>query len=74
MIAPGLVMYWFRAELYYANANYFAEQSLHLVVHSPSPVRWLAVDAGAIADIDYSAGKGLKELQRELAARGLPWS
>jgi MFS superfamily sulfate permease-like transporter len=70
MIAPGLVMYWFGAELYYANANYFAEQALHLVVHSPSPVRWLAVDAGAIADIDYSAGKGLKELQRELAARG----
>ena len=71
MIAPGLVMYWFGAELYYANANYFAEQALHLVVHSPSPVRWLAIDAGAIADVDYSAGRALEELRRELATRGV---
>ena len=71
MIEPGLVMYWFGAELYYANANYFAEQALHLVTHSPSPVRWLVIDAGAIADVDYSAGKTLKELQRECAKRGI---
>jgi MFS superfamily sulfate permease-like transporter len=71
MIEPGLVMYWFGAELYYANANYFAEQVLHLVTHSPSPVRWLAVDAGAIADVDYSAGKTLRELRRECAKRGV---
>ncbi len=71
MIEPGLVMYWFGADLYYANANYFAEQALHLVVHSPSPVRWLVVDAGAITDVDCSAGKMLKELHRELAQRGV---
>ena len=70
MIEPGLVMYWFGADLYYANANYFAEQALHLVTHSPSPVRWLVVDAGAITDVDYSAGKTLKELQRELRRQG----
>ncbi len=69
MIEPGLVMYWFGAELYYATANYFAEQALHLVTHSPSPVRWFVVDAGAIADVDYSAGKMLKELQLECAKR-----
>ena len=69
MIEPGLVMYWFGAELYYANASYFAEQALHLVAHSPSPVRWLVIDAGAIADIDYSAGKMLKELQGEFAKK-----
>ena len=71
MIEPGLVMYWFGAELYYANANYFAEQVLHLVTHSTSAVRWLAVDTGAIADVDYSAGKMLKELHRECAKRGV---
>ena len=71
MIEPGLVMYWFGAELYYANASYFAEQALRLVADSPSPVRWLVVDAGAIADIDYSAGKTLKELQRECEKRGV---
>ena len=71
MIEPGLVMYWFGADLYYANANYFAEQAKHLVADSPSPVRWLVVDAGAIADIDYSAGKMLQALQRRLAKRGV---
>jgi high affinity sulfate transporter 1 len=71
MIEPGLVMYWFGADLYYANANYFAEQAFRLATQSPSPVRWLVVDAGPVTDIDYSAGKMLKELQRELAARGV---
>ena len=42
-----------------------------LVTQSPSPVRWLAVDAGAITDIDYSAGKTLKELQQDLAKQGV---
>jgi len=71
MIEPGVVMYWFGAELYYANANYFAEQALYLVTHAPSTVRWLVVDAGAIADIDYSAGKMLERLQGELAKMGV---
>jgi MFS superfamily sulfate permease-like transporter len=71
MIEPGLVMYWFGADLYYANANYFAQQAWRLVAHSPSPVRWLAVDAGAITDVDCSAGDMLKELWREFAKRGV---
>jgi MFS superfamily sulfate permease-like transporter len=71
MIEPGLVMYWFGADLYYANANYFAEQAWHVVAHSPSPVRWLVIDAGAITDVDCSAGNMLKELQRECAKRGV---
>jgi MFS superfamily sulfate permease-like transporter len=71
MIEPGLVMYWFGADLYYANANYFAQQAWHLVAHSPSPVRWLAVDAGAITDVDCSAGDMLKELWREFAKQNV---
>jgi MFS superfamily sulfate permease-like transporter len=34
-------------------------------------VRWLAVDAGAITDIDYSAGETLKELRGELKKLGV---
>ena len=71
MIEPGLVMYWFGADLYYANANYFAEQAWQLIIHSPSAVEWFVVDAGAMAEIDYSAGNTLKELQRECANRGV---
>jgi len=67
LIEPGLVMFWFGADLFYANVYHFAEQALMLVTQSPSPVRWLVVDAGAITGIDYSAGRALKELQQDLA-------
>jgi SulP family sulfate permease len=66
MIEPGLVMYWFGAELFYANAVYFVAQALRVVRESPSPVRWLVVDAGAITAIDFSAGRALKELLQDL--------
>jgi MFS superfamily sulfate permease-like transporter len=66
MIEPGLVMYWFGADLFYANASHFAEQVLRLVTQSPFPVHWLVVDAGAITGIDYSAGRTLKDLQQDL--------
>ncbi len=66
MIEPGLVMYWFGAELFYANAVHFVAQALRLVRESPAPVRWLVVDAGAITAIDFSAGRALKELLQDL--------
>ena len=52
---PGLVVYWFGADLYYANANYFAEQALTLVTQVQVPVHWLVLDAGAITSIDCPA-------------------
>jgi MFS superfamily sulfate permease-like transporter len=64
---PGLVMYWFGADLFYANAGRFTEEARRLVIESSSEVHWLAVDAGAITDIDYSAGEALKELREDLA-------
>jgi MFS superfamily sulfate permease-like transporter len=69
--APGLVMYWFGADLFYANVALFATQARKLVHGSASPVRWLAIDASAITDIDYSAAQGLAELQQELAKAGV---
>ncbi len=66
MIEPGLVVYWFGAELFYANAGHFATEARRLALESPSPVRWLAIDASAISAVDFSAGKALKELQQDL--------
>jgi len=31
MIEPGMVMYWFGSDLFYANAAFFSEQVLKLV-------------------------------------------
>ena len=59
MLEPGLLMYWFGADLYYANVNHFVEEAHRLVSQAPAPVRWLAVDAGAITDIDFTASRAL---------------
>jgi SulP family sulfate permease len=67
MVEPGLVIFWFGADLFYANVPFFAAQVRRLVSQSPSRVRWLAVDATAITDVDFSAGGVLAELQKELA-------
>ena len=71
MIEPGLVMFWFGSDLFYANASRFAEKARQLVDESPTPVRWLVIDASAITDIDFSAGKAFLELQQDLAKKGV---
>jgi MFS superfamily sulfate permease-like transporter len=68
---PGLIMYWFGADLFYANAGRFKEEALKLVSEAGSPIRWLAVEAGAITDLDYSAGQTLKELHDDLKSMGV---
>lgn len=68
---PGLIMYWFGADLFYANAGRFTAEARRLVTESSFQVHWLAVEAGAITDIDYSAGEALKELHEDLAKVGV---
>jgi len=48
MVEPGVVVYWFGADLYYANVSHFAEQARTLAAHGQGSVRWLVVDAGAL--------------------------
>jgi len=67
MIEPGLVLFWFGSDLFYANAERFTETAQRLVTESPSPVRWLVIDASAITGIDYTAGRALMGLQKDLA-------
>lgn len=71
MTEPGLVMYWFGADLFYANAAFFSQQVRRLVNESPSTARWLVIDSGAITGIDYSAGRALTELFQDLRKAGV---
>ena len=68
---PGLVVFQFGADLFYANAARFAADVSALVEGAPSPVNWLVVDAGAITSIDYSAARVLEDLQRDLVHRNV---
>jgi SulP family sulfate permease len=69
--APGIVVYRFAADLYYANANRFNEEILELVGEGAPDVRTLVLDAGAMFDIDYSGGETVKQAFNELHDRGV---
>jgi len=71
MAVPGLVVYWFGSDLFYANIDRFVVQARKLATESPSPLSWLVVDAGAITSVDYTAGGTLKELVKDLAQHGV---
>jgi sulfate permease, SulP family len=64
---PGLVVYRFGADLFYANVNRFIDETRALIERAPVPVRWFIVDASAIMNIDYSAARAIRELIDELA-------
>jgi sulfate permease, SulP family len=64
---PGLIIYRFGADLFYANDHRFTDEVRSLVERAPTPVRWFIVDAGAITDLDYSAARSIRELLDDLA-------
>jgi sulfate permease, SulP family len=64
---PGLIIYRFGADLFYANDHRFTDEVRSLVEHAPTPVRWFIVDADAITDLDYSAARSIRELLDDLA-------
>jgi SulP family sulfate permease len=64
---PGLVVYRFGADLFYANDHRFTDDVRALIEHAPTPVRWFVVDAEAITDLDYSAARSIRELLDDLA-------
>lgn len=71
MILPGMIMFWFGSDLFYANAPFFSKHTRRLVEHSPKPVRWLVIDASAITGLDYSAFQALRELKQDLDKQGV---
>ena len=68
---PGLIVYRFNSDLFYANAARFADEVRLLVKHAPTPVRWFIVDAGPIADIDYSAAQSVRDLLEDMSRQGV---
>jgi SulP family sulfate permease len=69
--APGLVVYQFGANLYYANEARFTSEILEIVKNASPPLRWLCLSASTIQDIDFSGSEALKQLHTELKKRGI---
>jgi len=68
---PGLIVYRFGADLFYANEARFVDEVRALVERAREPVRWVVVDASAITNIDYSAAGAVRDLIADLAQRGV---
>jgi high affinity sulfate transporter 1 len=66
---PGLLVFRFDAELFYANVSLFVDDIQRLIDSAPTPVRWLVLDCSSITDIDYSAGLHLAGLITALHAQ-----
>jgi MFS superfamily sulfate permease-like transporter len=59
---PGLIVFRYDAELFYANANRFVDAVEAVFSAAPDPVRWLVLDCSSVTDIDYSAAISVKGL------------
>jgi MFS superfamily sulfate permease-like transporter len=66
---PGLLVYRFGADLFYANERRFVDEVRALVDGAVPPLRGLVVDASAVSDLDYSAAQSLRQLIAELQQR-----
>jgi MFS superfamily sulfate permease-like transporter len=66
---PGLVVFRYDAELFYANANRFTDDVEAVVAAAPDPVRWLVLDCSATPDVDYSAAISLSGLIKYVQAK-----
>ena len=68
---PGLVLFRWDAQLFFANAEIFREQVNRAVIEAPTTPRRVVVAADAITDIDITAADVLTTLHRELAQQGV---
>jgi MFS superfamily sulfate permease-like transporter len=66
---PGLVIFRFDAQLFFANARTFKEQIRRLAAAQPRP-QWIVIAAEPITDVDTTAADMLSELDEELNAAG----
>jgi high affinity sulfate transporter 1 len=68
---PGLVIFRFDQEIFFANATMFRDHIRELVTRAESPVRTVIVDASAVTHVDTTALDMIGELQREFAGHSV---
>ena len=68
---PGLLLYRFDSPLFFANADHFRDHVRRLVGDADPPVRWVAVTAEPITDVDTTAADMLVTLDQEMADAGV---
>jgi sulfate permease, SulP family len=68
---PGLLVYRFHHNMYYANAEFFTQEVLDQVNQADPPLSWLCIDGVAIDEVDFSAAATMIEMARLLKERNV---
>jgi high affinity sulfate transporter 1 len=69
--APGLMIYRFMHNMYYANTHVLTEEVMALVRGASAPLVWFCIDAAAVDDVDFTAAAALRDLHASLADQGI---
>ena len=68
---PGLLLFRWDAQLFFANSEVFRKEVHRAVALAPAPVRRVVVAADAITDVDLTAADALTALHGELQQLGI---
>ena len=68
---PGLCLFRFNSPVVFFNAPYFKRSALEAVAAAGPGLRWLVFDAVPVTSHDVTGRATLREIERELAARGI---
>lgn len=71
---PGFVVYRFGAVLFFANAGILQEEIRNLITRSPTPVKWLVLDADAIVEMDTTGAETLRQVAAWLSEQGITFA
>ncbi len=69
--APGLAIYRFAHDMYYANADTLSSEVLDIVKTADPKLRWFCIDLTSVTDVDYTAAATLAHLVNELNEEGV---
>jgi SulP family sulfate permease len=70
-VIPGLMIYRFMHNMYYANSPVLREEIVELVKSAEPPLSWFCIDAAAVNDVDFTAAETLRTLHGNLTALGI---
>jgi high affinity sulfate transporter 1 len=68
---PGLMIYRFMHNMYYANIQVLSEEVMALARGANPPLSWFCIDLAAVNDVDFTAAEALRSLHGILAGQGI---
>ena len=68
---PGLIIYRFLHNMYYANTYVLRRDIATLVAQARPGLRWLCIDLAAVNDVDFTAAEALRTLHGDLGEKGI---